>query len=237
MDRTGSWRAWRLAGLLLGANLLVLGLGLGSAYVARVHVPALPELNADKIRLWSQPQAYRAAGADLTAVVPAPPPAAGMCIEIVGLDATRFRELGALLTAAGLGARDCTYVFDKRLPWWVYWPPEYEAVARQAAERAMRASGLRDILPITQGSMAQAYSLGVFALEEQASQYRDRLRSKGLAKVEYGPRPTVGSGRLTCEQTPADVRERMQAGMPEWLRALAPEQCAVAEGESAPSAR
>lgn len=213
---------------LLVLNLLVLGVGIGLQQYVAARKPALTEFNAGKIRFWSQPDVYQPAARPVEAVAKPEAPAR-LCLEIADLNQARYLELRTILKGAGLDTGQCTYSFDKKLGWWVYWPPEYEAVLRDKAVKAIQAAGVKDYLPITQGAMAQSFSLGVFSSETQANQYRDALRGKGLAKVEYGPRPSMGSGRLGCLPGDAASLEAFRSRLPAWAQATDEQRCRMAE--------
>lgn len=228
MAGTGLGRHWRVTLYLLMLNLLVLAAGIGVERYARDRVPALSEFNAGKIRFWSQPAAYKpppAAAAPVSAETAKP--ADVLCLEIADLNQARYQEMDTALKASGL-AGQCSYSFDKRLAWWVFWPPEYEAGRRDKVVKAIQAAGVKDFLPITQGAMAQAFSLGIFAGEAQALQYRDALRGKGLDKVEFGPRPSMGSGRLGCALNEPGRLAAFRSGLPAWARPVAEGLCTAA---------
>lgn len=203
---------------LLVLNLLVLAAGIGVERFASDRAPALSEFNAGKIRFWSQPAAYKPPAATAPAVTARPAATAALCLEIADLNQARYLEMRKALAAAGLGTGQCSYSFDKRLAWWVFWPPEYEAGQRDKVVKAIQAAGVKDFLPISQGAMAQSFSLGVFVGEVQANQYRDALRGKGLDKVEFGPRPSMGSGRLSCVLEEAARLDAFKAGVPGWAK-------------------
>lgn len=237
MAGSGSGRIWRVTALLLALNAVVLAVGLGVEYVGANRRPALVEINAAKIRNWSQPETQRADVADATSPVAAEltaptadEPASGtLCINVSEPGQNRYIELQALLKSAGFDDGRCVYSFDARLGWWVFWPPVYEPALRAKAVQAIQAAGVKDVLPIRQGAMAQAYSLGMFASEIQAQQHRDRLRGQGLAQVEYGPRPNVKKMRLTCRLEDATKASGFLAGLPEWARPADPAECGLTE--------
>jgi hypothetical protein len=214
---------------LLLLNLLALGLGLGFEHYMSNRPGDLHEFNAGQIRFWSQPESYNpAAGKPPAADRVAKPDEAlsgSLCVEITDFSQERYRELAARIKSAGLDDGQCSYSFDKRLSWWVFWPPEYEAAQRDKAVKAIQASGVKDVLPINQGVMAQAFSLGVFSSEAQANQHRDTLRGKGLSKVEFGPRPNMAWARLGCRLKEPAKREAFLAGMPDWAPGVPESQC------------
>ena len=219
---------------LLGVNLLVLGIGLGVEYLSANRPSELHEFNAGKIRFWAQPDAYKPAQAEKSSpapevAAPAPevPPAisGNLCLEIADFSQARYQEFRTRMKNAGLDDGQCTFAFDKRLAWWVFWPPEYEAAQREKVLKAIQAAGVKDVLPITQGAMAQSLSLGVFAGEAQANQYRDTLRGKGLSKVEFGPRPSMGTGRLICRLKNPARRDGFLASLPGGTKTLPEDQC------------
>lgn len=230
MGRTGSQRAGRVTLVLLILNLLVLAAGVGVQYALSNRYPDLPELNAGKIRLWSQPTAYKAAEPVLPPTVAVaeatkPAPVERLCLELTDLSQTHYLEMQKIIQTAGLTTGQCQYSFGKKLGWWVFWPPEYEAVQREKVLQAIRSAGVQDVLPVTQGVMAQAFSLGVFTSEGQARQHRDGLRRKGLDKAEYGPRPSMGGGKLSCAPGSAGELQQVKASLPAWATQLEPDQC------------
>jgi hypothetical protein len=218
---------------LLVLNALVLAIGFGMEYGVASGPPALVEINAAKIRNWTQPVAgqpdFPAANladgttlADSAGNLPEP---GILCIDVTEPGQARYVELQALLKSAGFDDGRCAYSFDARLGWWVFWPPVYEPALRAKAIQAIQAAGVKDVLPIRQGAMAQAYSLGMFASEDQAIQHRDRLRGQGLAQVEYGPRPNVKTMRLTCRLEDVGRASGFLAGLPEWAKQVDAAEC------------
>lgn len=219
MAGEGSGRIGRVTRLLLVLNLLVLAAGFGVPYLLASRASAPSEFNAGKIGLWRQPVNY---------VAPAKPaaPAApvALCLEVAALDQERYQAMRAAVKTAGLDGGQCAYRFDKNLAWWVFWPPEYEAGQRDKVIKAIVAAGVKDVLPITQGAMAQSFSLGVFSSEAKANQFRDSLRGKGLDKAEFGPRPSMGSGWLGCTGEPARL-EGFKAAVPAWAKPVEERLC------------
>lgn len=227
MAGKGPGRSGHVTYYLLVLNVLVLAVGIGAQYLVAGLKPELHEFNAGKIRFWSQPDAYKPAAAtgqaDQTAKA-----AARVCLEIAGLSQQHYQDLRALLKSAGLDGGQCAYRFDKKLAWWVFWPPEYEAARRDKAIQAIQAAGVKDVMPITQGAMAQSYSLGVFAEEVQANRYRDQLRGKGLDKVDFGPRPNLQSARLGCVSDEAARLAGFTASLPAWAATVDEQMCGPA---------
>jgi hypothetical protein len=220
---TGSGRFGRVTFYLLVLNLLVLAVGVGVPYLLAARAPDLNEINAGKIRFWSQPDAYKP-GARAQAAQPAP---AGLCLEITPLSQAHYQELRGLLKDAGLSGGQCAYRLDMAPGWWVYWPPEYEAARRDRAIRAIQAAGVKDFLPIAQGPMAQSFSLGVFASEAQANQFRDEMRGRGLDKAEFGPRPNVATGRLGCQSDDTAKLAGFRASLPAWAKTVEDDFCGL----------
>lgn len=238
MAGTGSGRFGRVTLFLLVLNLLALAIGFGMEHFDAGRAPVLNEFNAGKIRFWSQPDSYKpSAPAALKPAEEIAKPAVenGLCLEIADLSQAHYQEMRTLLKSAGLDGGQCVYSFDKKLAWWVFWPPEYEAVQRDKAIKAIQAAGVKDVLPITQGAMAQAFSLGVFTGETQANQHRDALRGKGLDKVEHGPRPSMGSGRLGCMADASGKLGGFRAGLPAWVKPVETQLCGLAAGQPAPA--
>lgn len=258
MGSAGSGCAGRIAlYLLLSLNALVLATGLGMQYFEANRLPYVHDFNAEKIKLWSQPENYKPAATPAPPLMsdettapprvagggpqasPAKPPvsaAAGqpaaeaeqpaqtpqtrLCVEIGEVSQAHYQEMSSLLKTSGLANGSCSYVFGKRLAWWVFWPPEYEAAQRDKVLQELHAAGVKDILPIGQGVMAQSFSVGAFASESQARLYRDTLRGKGLDKIDYGPRPLMGSGRLDCSQARPEQIAHLKAALPDWAKAV-----------------
>lgn len=244
MDGAGFEYTRRVTLFLFLLNLVVLAVGLGFNQYRAEQRPQLNEFNAEKIRFWSQPEAYQPKAvtqevvppasepvphpevtAEAPATLPAPAPAAApaaapapalLCLEIKQLSQPRYEGLHAYLKSSGMASGQCTYIFEKKLGWWVFWPPEYESSRRDKVMKAIQAAGVKDVLPINQGSMAQSISLGVFAHEAQANHYRDVLRGKGLEKVSHGPRPSMGVGLLGCRIDEPARLAGFSAGMPSW---------------------
>jgi hypothetical protein len=200
---------------------------------------SLPEFNTELIRLFGQPgEAVREPGASQPARAGSEDGEAApvACLRIRGLDQTRYGELLGHLELAGIGQQQRMFLIDQSLGWWVYWPPEYESVQREKTLRAIRAAGVRDALPISKGAMAQAFSLGVFATEEQAQTHRNRLRSRGLEKAEFGPRPGVAEREihLLCMLRDEAQRDKLLLGLPTGVEAVERGECPEVRGASEP---
>ncbi len=244
MAGKGSRRSWRLTVFLITLNVLVLAAGLALSFYLASRPSGLTELNPSKIRFWSQPADYRpdpapTAQPDLAAAAKVPeqnaaPTPTRLCIELTGIDQARYDTIRGQLKTAGLDNGVCRFNFDKKLGWWVYWPPEYETARREKAIRAIQAAGVKDVMPITQGAMAQSYSLGVFSGENQANQYRDFLRGKGLAKVQFGPRPNLAWARLGCAVADQAKQEGFKAGLPGWAKPVEADKCPADGAVAAP---
>lgn len=243
MGGEGSGRAGRIALYLLVLNLLVLAGGLGMQYVLANRMPEVREVNPGKIRFWSQPEPYAPAEAKpdqaatdqpqpATAVKPTqetPQVAASqsnrLCIVVDELSQSRYQAMQSVLKASGLADGKCGYGFDQALAWWVYWPPEYEAARRASVQEKLYAAGVDSVLPISRGVMAQSFSVGAFKSESQARLYRDQLRSKGLDKIEYGPRPSNGKASLSCDLADAGQVQKLKQALPVWAKVAATGAC------------
>ena len=244
MGREGSGRAGRVTLFLAVLNLLVFAVGIGLQYADANRMRRFSEFNAEKIRTWSQPDTYRpvantmppttATAEPPVVVATATPPAvepvpeavpSSVCLLVENMSQANFEDLQALMRSNGLDADKCSYSFDKKLGWWVFWPPEYEAAKRDKVLESIHTAGVKDVLPISQGPMAQAYSVGAFASEEQARLYRNSLRKKGLDKIEYGPRPSIGSVRLDCQLENPALLTRFKAALPVWVKAVETSRC------------
>ena len=226
MARETHARSGRLVLFLLLANLL-----LGGVFLAIEQwlpkSPRLPEFNADKVKLLRQPELPRKAAATepSQAVLPE-----ALCYKISSADPLRFQALLTQLDKLGVPGGKVQIQADASLPWWVYWPPEYEAGQREVVQKKFAQAGVKDLLPITRGPMAQSYSLGMFPTGLQARAHRDVLRQKGLEKAEYGPRTTLGTFRLQLMPDTVAQRQEMVTVLPDWLEILEPSACAVPGG-------
>jgi hypothetical protein len=247
LGREGSGRSGRVTLFLAVLNLLVFGAGIGLQYADANRMRRFSEFNAEKIRTWSQPEVYKpAAGtsvppsvvsaeppvvvATATPPVVESPPAAepdSLCLSVENMSQANFEALQAQMISSGLPADKCSYHFDKKLGWWVFWPPEYEAARREKVLESIHTAGVKDVLPILQGPMAQAFSVGAFAFEDQARLYRNSLRKKGLDKIEYGPRPSIGSVRIDCQLDNPALLTRFKAALPVWAKPVETSQCGV----------
>jgi hypothetical protein len=215
-----SGNPWRLVLYLGLGNLLVFGLFSGLAYWGG-RDRGLPEFNADKIRLLEQP-------ASPTRATPRVPSEGGgelLCYRIATLEKGRYQAFRDLLEKFALDGQRYALVTDSKLPWWVYWPPEYEATQREAAQKKFTLVGVKDVLPITKGPMAQSYSLGMFPVESQARAQRDVLRQKGLEKTEYGIRPGIGAFQLRLVVDHSERAESLKAMLPTWAEPVEPAAC------------
>lgn len=238
MPSAGSGRAGHLVLLLVIMNISLLAAGLALEYWLG-QPRGVPEFNVHLIRLLGHPGAdpvdRPGALKDRTAESPAPA-SPSACVKVTGFDQARYLELQAVLETAGIGPQQRMFLLDQSLGWWVFWPPEYEAGQREKAQQAIRAAGVRDAIPITKGVMTQAFSLGVFANEEQAVTHRNRLRSRGLDKAEHGPRPGVAEKEihLVCMLSGEEQRQKLQAGLPVGVSMVAREECPEVEINPAP---
>lgn len=232
---------------MLVLNLLVLAGGVGLQYVMANRMPGMLEINPGKIRFWSQPEPYKpgSAGspvqsdshpvAETSAAVEAKAQdeaadqqqatAHKLCVVIDDLNQSRYQEMLKVLKTSGAADGECSYAFDKSLGWWVYWPPEYETAKRADVLDKIRSAGVKDVLPIREGAMAQSFSVGAFKLEGQARLYRDQLRSKGLDKIEYGPRPSINKAMLSCELADEPQLQKLRTALPSWAKQSALESC------------
>ncbi len=218
----------RLALLLLLANVLVAGAFLGWQSWSERSV-RLPEFNADKVRLLDQPRV----GKTEVARQRQPSKLPILCYRAGSADPARLNALLMQLEQLGLGGERLVLLTDVALPWWVYWPPEYEPARRQAVQQQFAQAGVKDLLPITRGPMAQSYSLGMFPTGGQARAHRDLLRQKGLEKAEYGPRSTLGTFRLKLELTSEDSAQSVKTVLPDWLESLPEAACGNGSGGGA----
>jgi hypothetical protein len=141
------------------------------------------------------------------------------------MDPERYQAFRDVLKQLDVGGGRYSVLTANKLPWWAYWPPEYEAAQREVVVKKIALAGVKDFLPIGKGPMAQSFSLGMFPVESQARAHRDSLRQKGLDKVEYGIRPGIGAFRIRLDpETPARAQV-LKAIMPAWAEPLEPQAC------------
>lgn len=222
MGGAGLGRAGRFALGLLILNGLVLVVGLTVEHWLATP-RSLPEFNAEMIRPLAHPDGKKAAKPLAPPAEPAPPPRA--CLRVERLDQNRYAEVAAALQAQGVTPEQREFLLGKSLGWWVFWPPEYEAAQRDKALKAIRAVGLKDVMPISRGPLAQAFSLGMFASESQALAQRDRLRGKGLDKVELGPRPGQEEAHILCNLASPEHLAKLRSNLPPGLAEVEMESC------------
>lgn len=221
-----SGRAGRVILALLLANGLLLGVFLALSYWGD-RDRGLPEFNADKIRMLEQPplKARAEAGAPPGPSTPAESEAA-LCFRVTGMDQVRYQALREALAKLDVDPGRFTLITENKFPWWVFWPPEYEAGQRDAVLKKIAQAGAKDVVPVGKGAMAQSFSLGMFPLEVQARAHRDSLRQKGLEKVEYGIRPALGAFRIRIDPESPARSQALKALMPAWVEVLEPQACA-----------
>ena len=224
-----SGRAGRIALFLLIANGLLLGTFLGLQYWGG-RDRSLPEFNADKIRLLEHPPGKTRPGAATPASAEASDAAraeSALCFRVAGMDPARYQAFREVLAKLDVGGGRYSLLTDNKFPWWTYWPPEYEAEQRDTVVRKIALAGVRDVLPITKGPMAQSFSLGMFPVEAQARAQRDSLRQKGLEKVEYGIRPGIGAFRIRLDPESPARAQALKAIMPAWAETMEPQACGL----------
>lgn len=213
--------------MLLVANGLLLGVFLALQYWGE-RDSRLPEFNADRIRLLEQPpaKARSAAPAAATGEAAGTPGAEfALCYRVAAMDPERYQAFRDVLKQLDVGGGRYSVLTANKLPWWAYWPPEYEAAQREVVVKKIALAGVKDVLLIGKGPMAQSFSLGMFPVESQARAHRDSLRQKGLEKVEYGIRPGIGAFRIRLDpETPARAQV-LKAIMPAWAEPLEPQAC------------
>jgi len=201
MHRPGSGLR-RLTGLLLLLNIGLLAGGLVMTNWPS-RMAAMPEFNADKIRLLD----IGGQGKRAESAAPAAAVASGAripsCLNWPSLDADTLAAVEAHLRASGLASAEPQFRLAKPLGWWVYQPPFRDAEALRQALEAARGKGVSDLAPVRGGRLANALSLGVFPSLEKARAHAAALTAKGLSEVRVGPRPEAGEVRLVF---PANAR-------------------------------
>ncbi len=214
--------ARRLTLFLLLLNALTLAVGLAFEHW-RAKPRALIGYNADKVRLVTRPEPV---GSPTPVTNPADtvgqPAEAGtaqpVCLQVTLGGIAAYEALRAAMRAAGLDALDLRT--EARLGWWVYWPPLDDPVKQVEALAAINAAGVKDFVPIRQGPMARAISLGMFKSEADARTHHAALARKGLTQLRHGPRPGV---RVIHLDIPAELSGRLEA-----LRSALPSEVTLA---------
>jgi hypothetical protein len=212
---------------LLVANLILLGTFMALRYWGE-RDRGLPEFNADKIRLLEQPpigakkkQATpdgQAGGGQKAAI-------AALCFKVDGMDPDRYQAFREILGKLEVDSGQMRLLTNNPMPWWVYWPPEYEAAERGAVVKKIALAGVKDAVAVGKGVMAQSFSLGLHPSEAPARAQRDALRQKGLDKVEYGIRPTVASFKLRLGVDSEARAQAVRAIMPNWAESVDAAEC------------
>lgn len=223
MDRKTIGRGGRLALSLLFANLLLLNGFLAYQYWG-ARDRAMPEFNADKIQLLAQPKTPTRAS-ELAVAPPVDSPLA-LCYKIGNMDQTRYQLFRDVMAKLDLDARHLRLIAENSLPWWVYWPPEYETAQREAVVKKFALAGVKEVVPIAKGAMAQSFSLGLHPDEARARTARDELRGKGLDKAEYGIRPAIGTFRMQLFPEDAGRQQALKTLLPGWAELLDAKACA-----------
>jgi len=215
-----SGRPGRLALGLLIANVAVF-----AAFMAWDHwghlERDLPELNPEKIRLLDRPpektRPAPVAGTPSSPATAAESGVAPLCYAVEGMTPARNLELREALAKLGDARGAYALISEVALPWWVFWPPEYEAAQRDAVLKKLTQAEIKDFLAIGKGPMAQSFSLGMFPTEAQAMSHRDRLRQKGLDKAEYGIRAGIDARLRFVVDTPGRA-EAVKGVLPVWVK-------------------
>ncbi len=232
MDRPLFRGAAAVALALLLLNLLVLALGL-SWEESRHQARTLVGYNADKVRIVRpshaidapRPEANRTEPGAVNAM-PAPemdtqkdtlwhkeasnataqssPDRICVTLNLDGIDA--YTVLRRAMSQVGLEQFDLRA--EARLGWWVYWPPIRDPIQQVKVLVKIEQAGVKDIVPIRKGPMAQAISLGMFTNEADARRHQLNLLQRGLNAVQIGPRPGV---RMLYLDIPAVYRPRLKA--------------------------
>ncbi len=227
MDRNGI-RMRKLIGLLLALNLGVFLAGMAlQRWSPDAPAPAL--FNADKVRLLASPsppaskpsQAPESPPEALAEPLPAtltetppeklPDPTAvaplaakPRCLSWASLDAAAVKAIEARLKQAGVAITAYDIKLEQKLGWWVFLPPLEDAAEAQARMDQVRLLGITDYATVRGGSMRNALSLGAFATLAQARTHSATMTRKGVAAVQFGPRPEAGSARLVFADSIAD---------------------------------
>ncbi len=139
-----------------------------------------------------------------------------LCYGVTGMTQARYQEFREAMGKVGGAGIAYSVLSDNKAPWWVFWPPEYEAAQRAEVVKKIARAGVKDFVAIGKGAMAQAYSLGVFPDEPQARTQRDALRQKGLDKAEYGIRPGIGTFKLRFVPDSAERAATLKGLLPSW---------------------
>ena len=215
----------KLIGFLLALNLGVFLAGMAlQRWPSDAPAPAL--FNADKIRLLASlappaaPQGLATPGSPADSLAESPPEnlpeklpdsTAAMpaevkprCLSWTSLDAAGVKDIETRLRQAGVAITAYDIKLEQKLGWWVFLPPIGDAVEAQARIDRIRQLGISDYATVRGGSMRNALSLGAFATLAQARTHTAAMTRKGVAEVQFGPRPEAGSARLVFADSIAD---------------------------------
>jgi len=206
VDRAEIGLAGRIALFLLLANGLVLAGGLALQHW-RDEPRLLTGYNADKVRLLGQPQKRPTPREEAAiAAQPVQPAQTGrLCYTVQLTDSAVYPALRQALLEVGAARYSLTV--DERLGWWVHWLPVDDAAERRRLLEAARSAGVQDATHIPRGPLANSISLGMFGSEAESRAHSESLAGKGLEKVHYGPRPSVGTAVL---EVPPGDRGRLE---------------------------
>ena len=148
--------------------------------------PARRQLYPEKIRLLEGKELKDLAS---TKPKPAPPAAAGSCIEWGGFAVAEASKAEQALAPLALGARLTQRRSDGTAGWWVFIPPQANRAGAQKKTAELKTLGIEEFFILQdEGKMRWAVSLGVFTSEAAAKSHLEALKAKGVRSAQTGER-------------------------------------------------
>ena len=162
----------------------------------------LSEVDTDKLRLRNpppppppvKPPPNVAASQPASVEEPEPPPVVAAAEEAQGVSESCYSigplkddgPIDALRSwLVALGGNPALRVDERREleRYWLYFPPEESLEAAQKIVDRMGAQGIKDVIAVPKGDMANAISLGVFSQRESLERRLEELRGFGYEPV------------------------------------------------------
>lgn len=170
------------------------------ADVAVIQAP----LNADKIRLLSEPPPTSSAVLAMSAVAPAlpfapasiltselasVPKAVKSCLEWGEFSGRGLAEAQSSLAALKLGDKLSQRIVEHVSGFWVFIPPLKNSAEVQRKLLQLKKLGIEDHFVVQEeGEWQNTISLGVFRTEDAAQKFHESLREKGVRSAKVGER-------------------------------------------------